>query len=191
MFTLSLPPFLIGQTSKLYGHLIDTTNVTLDFAAVKMKSPKAEFKTISDENGNFGFSNLIPDTYRLTVEYLRLVVDTQISISDNDSLWLNLLSPTGHIVCIEYVTLGVNDSMAVAEIKAGKPRLFLKGGIVVPMYTDDKIFENKYKVKYFDFGCNHSWVKGEIKYNQVVFKYLDKKYKKRWRKDVRKDVVGL
>jgi hypothetical protein len=69
--------------------------------------------------------------------------------------------------------------------------LLLSGGIA-PVYSpkEDK-FEQKYMVKYHDFGDVAPDIKCITTYNKVIFQFLDKKFGKSWRKDARNDVIGL
>lgn len=54
---------------------------------------------------------------------------------------------------------------------------------------EDIEFEQKYNVKYSLIGSyKNDYLK---KYNKLTFKHLEKKYKKSWLKEIRKDAVGL
>lgn len=56
----------------------------------------------------------------------------------------------------------------------------------------DKTFQNKYHVTFLSQGCVR-WGENENEaaYNQVIFKYLDKKYGKAWRYELRDDAIGF
>ena len=54
---------------------------------------------------------------------------------------------------------------------------------------EDIEFQQKYNVKYSLIGSYK--IDYLIKYNKLTFKYLKKKYKKTWLKEIRKDAVGL
>jgi hypothetical protein len=69
--------------------------------------------------------------------------------------------------------------------------LFLQGGIAPVIYSDDKGFESKYKVYFWDFGCTTPEQKCLISYNTKVFDYLTNTYGKTWMKKIRKDVIGF
>lgn len=69
--------------------------------------------------------------------------------------------------------------------------LLLQGGIAPVIYTTDEAFENKYGVYYYDFGCTAPDKKCIIRYNQRVFEYLTSTFGKGWKKQIRKDVIGL
>lgn len=55
----------------------------------------------------------------------------------------------------------------------------------------DKEFQEKYKIKYHDFGCvipeNMDYYR---EYNLLVLQYLKKKHGTKWEKDIRKNILG-
>lgn len=70
--------------------------------------------------------------------------------------------------------------------------LFISGGIAPVANTkSDNRFERKYKVKYVDFGCEAFNYECIQRYNIITFKVLDNKRRGKWRKNVRKDVIGI
>lgn len=80
---------------------------------------------------------------------------------------------------------------AQAAIKKGELNFFIQGGIVATYVKGQEVFEQKYKLKYFDFGCV---VPNDIciaDYNATIAKYLDQRFGKGWRKEVRKDIRGI
>jgi len=80
---------------------------------------------------------------------------------------------------------------ANADIKNGKLKFLVQGGIVATRVKGQERFEQKYGVVYFDLGCvGPSDIRIED-YNKVVASFMDKKYGKAWRKEVRKDVKGI
>ena len=56
-------------------------------------------------------------------------------------------------------------------------------------YKKDQIFGDKYHITY-SIPRTYS-TEYAIAYNKLVFKYLDKKFKKEWQSEIRKDVYGL
>ena len=81
---------------------------------------------------------------------------------------------------------------ALKDIQSKKPMILLQGGIAPVVYNTDNIFESKYQISFNDFGC----VAGDrqeclIAYNKTIFDYLDKTYGKKWRREIRKDAIGL
>ena len=81
--------------------------------------------------------------------------------------------------------------LATADIKAGNLKFLLRGGIVSNYRKGQEVFEKKYRLKYYDFGCIMPANISINDYNKTVAGYLDKKFGLSWRKEVRKDVVGI
>jgi hypothetical protein len=80
---------------------------------------------------------------------------------------------------------------AQADLKKGKAQLMLQGGFAPVHIAGQELFERKYNLSYFDLGCVVPSSLCIAHYNAEVAKFLDKKYGKAWRKEVRKDVTGL
>ncbi len=81
---------------------------------------------------------------------------------------------------------------ALTDIKSGKARLLVQGGIATVYYPTDKSFRETYKIGYEPFGCvAPATINCLEEYNQVVFEYLQSTYGDKWKNDVRKDVIGL
>ncbi|RZK54032.1 MAG: hypothetical protein EOO87_11465 [Pedobacter sp.] len=78
-----------------------------------------------------------------------------------------------------------------ADLKKGTIFLLLQGGIAPVVITTDKAFENKYQTYYYDFGCNAPNLDCLKKYNELVFIHLTELYGNKWKKEVRRDVIGL
>lgn len=137
----------------------------------------------TDSLGNFKLENIKQGRHQLQVIGASFpVIDTTVTITDMPITGLALLA---------LADCGINQDRAHRDIKNKKPRLLLVGGIAPVVYIHQEKFEKKYDVEYHDFGCVALNKKCIEKYNQVVFKYLDSKYGRKWRKEVRKDVIGL
>jgi hypothetical protein len=81
---------------------------------------------------------------------------------------------------------------ALADIKSGKARLLVQGGIAAVYYPTDKSFHETYKIVYELFGCvAPATINCLEEYNQVVFEHLHSTYGDKWKNEVRKDVIGL
>jgi hypothetical protein len=110
--------------------------------------------------------------------------DTVVSIFDTD---IKNFTWTIYTDCWNY-----SREKALKDIQSKKPTILLQGGIAPVVYTTDKNFESKYQILFNDFGC----VAGDrqeclIAYNKTIFDYLDKTYGKKWRREIRKDAIGL
>ena len=56
----------------------------------------------------------------------------------------------------------------------------------------DYEFQNKYSVTFLSQGCIRNGIdENEEAYNKVVFAFLDKKYGKKWRYEIRTDAIGF
>lgn len=80
---------------------------------------------------------------------------------------------------------------AKADIKKLTPFLLLASGIAPIVYTTDETFENTYNVYYYERGDVAPDLGIMIAYNEVIFEYLDNQYGKKWRRSIRKDVIGF
>jgi hypothetical protein len=79
-----------------------------------------------------------------------------------------------------------------ADIKKGTVTLYILSGIVSSGTTPaDVEFQEKYKVKYHDFGCvipeNIDYYRD---YNLLVLHHFKKKFGTKWEKDIRKNILG-
>jgi len=81
--------------------------------------------------------------------------------------------------------------LATVDTKAGNLKFLLRGGIVSTYRKGQEVFEKKYRLKYYDFGCVMPSNISIDDYNKIVAGYLDKKFGLSWRNEVRKDVVGI
>ncbi|MBO9672167.1 MAG: hypothetical protein J7577_01890 [Sphingobacteriaceae bacterium] len=80
---------------------------------------------------------------------------------------------------------------ANADIKKGKLKFLIQGGIASIYVKGQERFEQKYGVEYYDLGCVGPSDITVKDYNKVIANFMDRKYGKRWRKEVRKDVRGI
>jgi len=83
------------------------------------------------------------------------------------------------------------ENLFTDDLKKKTLFLLLQSGIAPAVGLTDKVFENKYQVYYYDFGCEAPNLECVKTYNDFVFDYLTKLYGNKWKKDVRKDVIGL
>lgn len=137
----------------------------------------------ADSSGNFLFSRLKPSSYKIHISAWGYdKKDTLVSLINRpiDSLRIILISN-----CMQ------NGRTAHEDIISGKPKLLLQGGISPIIYKGQEKFERKYKIKYSDFGCTGQPTGCSVEYNLTIFKYLDNKFGKGWRKEVRQDIIGL
>lgn len=100
---------------------------------------------------------------------------------------------TNHLIAADILTSDTRKSYSInfaqADIKKGNVKFLIMGGFASKHYEGDKPFEKKYKIKYYQFGCVLPSNISIADYNKVVADYMDGKYGKAWRNEVRKDVV--
>ena len=112
------------------------------------------------------------------------------------------------IICITLLLMGIfsgintlsaqqdscvkfNKEKALAEINNKTPKLVIVGGIVRAARPGDAKFAKKYKIQFIDTGCAIENSDCIAAYNKATFAFLDRKYGKKWRKQVRQDLLGL
>ncbi|PVY36083.1 FEKKY domain-containing protein [Pontibacter virosus] len=178
--------FAQGQTdsysiSGKINLLIGLEMVPVQEALVTVKNTGQVATT--DSLGNFKLENLKLGKHQLQVLGASFsAIDTSVTITEVSITGLSLVA---------IADCSINEDIAQRDIKKNKPRLLIVGGIAPVVYVHQEKFEKKYDVKYHDFGCVAPNEKCIEQYNQVVFKFLDSRYGKKWRKEVRKDVVGI
>jgi hypothetical protein len=88
-----------------------------------------------------------------------------------------------------------NEAGAEDDIKEGNQRILFPGGFGgMPDFSSktDTEFQKNYRVEFFSQGCLRSGEhEDEAGYNQVIFDYLDKKYGRAWRYELRDDAIGF
>ena len=83
------------------------------------------------------------------------------------------------------------EKMAELDIKNGNPFLLLMGGIAPTIIATDPLFEKKYGIYFYEFGCSGPENDIIIAYNKIVFEHLNSTKGKTWIKEVRDDVIGF
>ena len=138
----------------------------------------------SDSHGSFNFESLKPGKYNFRVLGIgNNTFDTVLSLEK---------VPINDLILVVSSNCSVNELVAENDIKKGKCRLLLVGSISpIANSKQDEFFQSKYKVTYFDFGCNIQAIDCIIQYNEKMFEYFDNTFGLQWRAEVRKDVIGL
>lgn len=176
-FAQTSDKYTISGEVKLLSGLEISTPIQ---AYIKIESAKKY--TITDSKGLFKIDGLDKGKYILSVHGFGYnSLDTLITLTDSNKN-INLLL---------FAKCEINQEIAQRDIKNKTPKLLIVGGIAPTVYPDQHIFEEKFGVKYDDYGDVPPPEECLEEYNMVIFDYLDKNYGKSWRKEVRKDVVGL
>jgi hypothetical protein len=161
--------------------LLITTPTPVSESVIQLTGEKTDI-TETDESGEFIFRNLENGEYKLKFISEFGTIDTVLRI-DNKSI--------SDFSILFFSSCDVNRKIAFEDLKSGKPRLLIYGGIAPSVYSNQNIFEEKYGIKYESYGCISPPYECVFEYNQVIFEYLTDKFGKEWRKEVRKDVVGI
>lgn len=153
---------------------------------------------LADSTGTFSIEHLEKGEYRLKVQFIGLTsCDTLIHVPmKDDTLQLRLSLPYDYIEKYD-----CSPALSREYIEQGKPNLRL----IIPIGKEEIIrkypFWKKYGVTYFSYAplkkdgkldCylgtpNHLLTA----YNEEVFRYLDKKFGQKWRKEVPPGIFGL
>lgn len=123
-------------------------------------------------------------TFILTIQCLIAFGQTRV-LTDDDYNYSGAIKLT----FVTEITEAKN--LARQDIDKGTPFLLLQSGIAPVVYTTDSIFENKFRVYYYEQGCTGPDNELMKAYNIEIFKYLDEQFGKKWRKSIRKDVIGF
>ena len=142
--------------------------------------------TIAD---SLGFFTLIPEQ-RKEIYMLEIILSGYPTLDYKfDSKWTKLKNPKSIVL---YSNCKINFASVVKDFKEDNLKLYISGGIApIANSKKDKRFEKKYKVRYYDFGCEIQSYECLEEYNKVVFKLLDARHGSEWRDTVRKDVVSI
>ena len=81
--------------------------------------------------------------------------------------------------------------LANTDLKNGTIKFLIRGGIVSTYVKGQEAFEKKYGIAYSGFGCVMPVNISINDYNKVVASFMDRKYGKDWRNEVRKDIQGI
>lgn len=172
---------VLCQSAVFKGTLISEKSgypIQLFFAEIGMQESPI------DSLGRFVFSNLeLGKKYQLTFipnlfedQVIEFVIDSLITEK------ILMLNP----IC------DFNEKQALLDIENNEPRLLLTSGFFsIPPTENSASFERKYGVRYLDTGCQRILNSCSKEYNTIIFQYLDLKFGKYWRTEVREDVLHL
>lgn len=188
LILIFLPGFIDAQTTSvtIEGYLrtkIGNKEYPLENALITLLHHNRILQT--SRKGFFSFKVNKNGTYRFDIpEIFPQKVDTAIVISDSSPKTIRV------DLIIKNVCKASRDS-ALKDIEEGKAKLLLQSGIAPVVYTTDSAFQKKYNLSYYDYGCIGELRTCMQQYNLTIFTYLDKTYGRMWRKEARKDVIGL
>lgn len=195
IFFLLLPLGVFSQQAKLIGTVKDEkTKEHLYFVNILLSKDSISLHTSTDFKEYFLFDSLLPSSYHLKIIKTGYhTFDTLIKIKpDTNKLNIELLADTSMLSEGIILQSNYNKKGALKDIQNGDITLLLPGGIVgAGERPNDKSFMKKYDLVFISQGCIRLPGENEEAYNKEMFKYLDKKYGRVWRRHVRNDVIGL
>ncbi len=109
--------------------------------------------------------------------------------TESDSLSQNKKSGAFYVRFAD--SLSQVSALAESDIANQTMHLLTQSEISPVVYSTDLQFENDYKIKYLESGCSGPKEEFAVKYNFTIFEFLNKHYGNKWRKKIRKDVIGL
>ncbi|MEQ8908958.1 MAG: carboxypeptidase-like regulatory domain-containing protein [Vicingaceae bacterium] len=182
-----------GLSQEIKGQIFDKEKGSTPFVKVYLISDSDTIKTEADIDGKFSFSNLSQSEYKIITSYVGYLPSDSIIELNSEDIFIELtIKVDSTKLPFNTADYAFNANTANRDILNDSISLLLLGGIVTRAITDeDSKFEEKYKVNFLSRGCIRLGEDNEAEYNKVMFEYLDKKYGKKWRKEVRKDVIGL
>jgi hypothetical protein len=137
----------------------------------------------SDEDGEFHFEELKSGEYQLYInsEYGKIDTLIKVDINHYSEIKISLI-----------LQCEVNEETAIQDIKNGKPKLLIYEGQVRFENSNQHLYEKKFGVEYYFLKKYNAPPKECVsEYNQVIFKHLSTKFGNEWKKEIRKDVVGI
>ena len=172
------------DTFKVFGIVITAFDKTPIPDATIMFTRTKGYR--SDSAGQFIMYGLHSGQHKLTFSAFGYpTTDTTITIENSDIknfVWAINTTCNGNY----------NRQTALNDIKKGRANLLVQGGFAPIIYTTDKDFKAKYGIGYYVFGCiAPDMDECLIIYNETIAEYLDQTFGRKWRKAMRKDVIGL
>ncbi|MGS2738733.1 FEKKY domain-containing protein [Sinomicrobium sp. M5D2P17] len=165
---------------------ITDSNPITDIYIEQLNSEKlvVERMTMADSSGYFKLENLEPNKlYEIKISTFGYE-DQVFEIKTNDGITKTTLTLDAEC---EF-----SREKAESDWKNGQAKLLLIGSIApIANSSTDNRFEKKFRIKYYDFGCEPPIQECVKIYNERIFELMDEKYGKKWRKKVRSDVEHL
>ena len=126
-----------------------------------------------------------------TIITILLLTGPILSFGQAQELTSDDYNNSGAIKLIFETEISRAQDLAKKDIEKGIPFLLIRSGVAPVVYTTDSVFENRFKVYYYELGCTGPNYELMIAYNIEIFKFLDKEFGKEWRRSIRKDIIGF
>lgn len=168
---------------KLNGKIISAKTKLKPGEEIMISVKETKEKTFTDSLGNFTLLNLNKNRhYSLELSsqiYGKVYIEFETQ-SDNE------IKKTFEVVA----NCDFDSETAKNDWKNKSAKLYLIGSIApIANSKNDKKFEKKYNLKYFDFGCTPAPLECIIEYNKEILKLLELEYAEEWKTEIRKDVI--
>lgn len=167
------------DTLKIQGRVVSSTKGTpVSGGSIITTKDKA---TSSGYDGEFKISGLRQGKHKISfrsVGYYKK--DTTINMENSTENFVLTVVPK----CSDYF-------VASKDIKRGRAKILTDREVMEDLSLTDREFEKKYGVS---FNFPELIVPPEeciVDYNKNVFEFLDNKFGKKWREEIRKDILGL
>ncbi|MGV3458888.1 MAG: hypothetical protein ACO1N9_00390 [Flavobacterium sp.] len=100
------------------------------------------------------------------------------------------LNMTAQEPCSKGSRIPTPEKQFTADAANNNVRLYILGGFVPAVTEADRKFEEKYSVRFHDFGCTPPPLDYYKEYNVLAFAYLKEKYGDAWEKEIKPNVLG-
>ena len=175
--------FHLNAQVKLDGKIISAKTKLKPSEEVMITVKETNEKSFTDSLGNFTLYKLDKNKqYSMELfSFLYGKVSIEFETQNEDQL-----TKTFEVIA----NCDFDGETAKNEWKNKSAKLYLIGSIApIANSKNDKKFEKKYNIQYFDFGCTPAPLECIIEYNNEILKLMEIKYGEEWKKEIRKDVV--
>ena len=151
--------------------------------AASLKIAGTKLGTYTKMGGDFLISNIPPGKHLLEIRAIGITddFDTLLIVNNQSLVKFDINIPS------QFST-----ETAYRDIERNKIQLHLVSGNAPCIMPGDSAFQEKYGIMYSEWGCTVPCSDECIaEYNRIIFKYLDQKYGKEWRREVRPGIIGF
>ncbi len=187
-----------GQNHSLTGEIsTDSAESPVYYTSVFLSNQDTIIHRSLRYDESFHFSNLTNGQYLLRIyAFGKQAFDTALTIQSTNHYIKAILLDDQDAPTYPEDTTGdsYNKKTAKRHVQNGHLLLLMPGGkprMHRPRMPMDYEFMRKHKVLFTSQGCIRSIDDDEKGYNKVVFRHLDKKYGRNWRKHLQLEVIGL